>query len=114
MTLRLRMRRRAIEAREIARPQEIVEPDLGHAAEAAFLFDFESEEEVLLDDVAWFGRERDVGLEHACLGAPKMIFAVETPEHERDPAHPGFFEHKTDARMALADPREDDCAHQFG
>src|SRR5215471_20807390 len=46
MPRRFRMRPWAVETREVARPQEVAEADLGHAPEAALFLHFERKEDL--------------------------------------------------------------------
>src|SRR5205814_9056286 len=103
---------RAVEAGEVAGPQEIAKPDFRDAAEAALLLDLEGEKDLPPDKFARALAELDIGFEDASRAA-EFVFAVHAPEQKRDPPDPGLFEHEADAGVAIADAGQHDGAHQF-
>src|SRR5438105_11092730 len=107
------MRPRAVEPGEVAGPKEIREADFGHAPKAAPFLHLEGEEELPFDELGGLLGQLDVGLEYTAVRSAELVFAVEAPEQERHPADAGLFQHKAHSRMAVADAREDDGAHQF-
>src|SRR5262245_32178998 len=73
MSHRLRVWPRAVEAREVTGPEEVLQADLGHATKSAFFLHLEREEHLTLHELGRLPRENDVGFEDAGRWASPVV-----------------------------------------